>query len=155
MGTPERPSADTHLVQDREHLAPDSKPEERRKWPRIADQERSRVWFSTDVRGAQYGHVTDISLGGLAISVLDASQLQSGQRIVVGLDGWLIPAIVKHVAGGARAGYRVGLEWVRPQSPAVTRLVEDCRQRGIVSSDAMGAGDLGVEDAQGEPSAQY
>jgi len=97
---------------------------ERRKWPRLSDEKRSRVWFSTAARGAQYGQLENIGLGGFSMIVRDGSQFQPDQQIVVGLGEWMVRAKVKHVHGNAQAGYCVGMEWARPGSTAVMSILE-------------------------------
>lgn len=107
---------------------------DRRKWPRFPDQDRSRVWFSTSSRGAQYGQLADIGLGGFSMVVRDSSQLRPDQRVVVGLGEWMIPARVKHIVGNTQSGYRVGMEWVRPESNAVVSILEQYRQEEPASA---------------------
>jgi hypothetical protein len=116
--------------------------EDRRRWPRIPDPKHSRVWFSTTVRGAQYGHLEEISLGGLSIRVQDASPLQPDRRVVIGLGEWMIPATVRHVSGNPTTSYRIGMEWVRAESVAVSSLVDLYRQGAEL------AGTIDLEDAE-------
>jgi len=105
------------------HFIPSFEHEERRKWSRVPDDKRSRVWFSTPMLGAQYGDVEEISLGGFSMVALGASAPQVGEQIVVGFDEWLIPVRVKYVSETNGDYYRVGMEWVRPESPAVKTLL--------------------------------
>ena len=74
---------------------PTPEPVERRRWPRFPDPNHSAIWYSTPTRGAQSGQVTEISAGGFAMSAVDVEELEVGQRVVVGYENWMIPAIVK------------------------------------------------------------
>ena len=99
---------------------------ERRKWPRFPDKEFSRAWFSTPNQGAQSGRVLDIGLGGICLKVVNTSGLKIGQKVVLGLGEWMIPAKVANIVPNGNATYRLGLEWVRPESTGVAMLVEQC-----------------------------
>lgn len=110
---------------------------ERRHWPRYPDVDRSRVWYSTPVQGAQQGQLDEISLGGLSIRVPDASQLPVEARIVVGVGEWMIPATVKHIQPDSKSGFRVGMEWVRSGSAAVAGLVNHYRGAAVAPHTAV------------------
>ena len=121
----ETPSADA--LPNAEEQAKEAS--ERRKWPRYPDKERSGIWFSTPTHGAQHGRLEDVALGGLSVCVSRAYGLEIGQQVVVGIGNWMIPAKIRNMVSGDNKSYRVGMEWIRPETPAIVGLVERCRDQ--------------------------
>jgi hypothetical protein len=93
---------------------------------RIPDMKSSAVSFSTPTLGVQTAQLEDVSLGGFALRIADASSLTAGQELAVTFDEGPVRARVKYVANDADQGCRVGLEWVQPQSPVVLDILTRC-----------------------------
>ncbi|NLE38286.1 MAG: PilZ domain-containing protein [Pirellulaceae bacterium] len=98
--------------------------EDRRRWPRFPDEKHSRVWFSTQMRGAQFGHLLDLALGGISLRAINVTGLSIGERVTVGLGDWMIPAFIRRIVENPNATYSIAMEWVRPESQAVASLLE-------------------------------
>jgi len=76
------------------------------------------------MRGAQFGHLQDLALGGVSLRAIDATGLQIGEKVTVGLGDWMIPAFIRRIVENPNATYTIALEWVRPGSQAVASLLE-------------------------------
>ena len=99
---------------------------EKRKRTRIPDLTSSEVFFSTPTHGEQTGTLEDVSLGGFAVRIAEALGFFAHQELIVSFKEGLIRARVKYVATDVDEGYRIGLEWVQPRSPAVISILERC-----------------------------
>jgi hypothetical protein len=104
---------------------PTTEPENRKR-TRIPDLTSSEVYFSTPMRGEQTGRLEDISLGGFAVRLDEASGFVTGHELVVCFQEGLVRVQVKYVVAHADVGYRVGLEWAQPRSPAVIDILTRC-----------------------------
>jgi hypothetical protein len=94
--------------------------------PLFPDEQHSRIWFSTPTEGAVYGHMDEVTTSGFAMSVSEATGLQAGDKLVVGIADWLIPALVRDIMEAGGGSSQLMLDWARPTSNAVSDILEHC-----------------------------
>ncbi|HLA86212.1 MAG TPA: hypothetical protein VJL29_15600 [Thermoguttaceae bacterium] len=102
---------------------------ERRGGPRYPVKKDSNVWFSTPMRGAQRGWLEDIALEGLCIRAMNTAGLAVGQQVVVGIDEWMLSAKIANIVAGDKTDFRLGMEWIHPESTGVAELVDAHRPK--------------------------
>jgi hypothetical protein len=99
---------------------------DRRERTRIPDLSSSEVLFSSSTHGEQVGRIEDVSLGGFAVRMAEASEFFAGRELVACFMEGLVRARVRYVVAHAEGDYRVGLEWEYPRSPAVIDILKRC-----------------------------